>query len=105
MKMKITKQQAIIIAVLVIAIAVVLYFLLRKKKAKKTNTKDSVDYYGYNDTIILPSEHTTVATYIVQEGDTLSGIAASYGTTVTDLAKRNNITNPDLIVVGQKLYI
>ena len=84
---------------------IVLYFLLRKKKAKKTTSKDTVDYYGYNDTITLPSEHSTVATYIVQEGDTLSGIATTYGTTVTDLAKRNNITNPDLIVVGQKLYI
>lgn len=43
--------------------------------------------------------------YTVRPGDTLSGIAAKYGTTVAKLAKDNNIKNPDLIYGGQKIRI
>lgn len=43
--------------------------------------------------------------YIVKKGDTLSGIAKKYGTTYQQLAKLNNIKNPNLIYVGQKIYI
>jgi rare lipoprotein A len=42
--------------------------------------------------------------YVVQSGDTLSGIAAALGTTVEDLAAANGIANPDLIYAGQTLY-
>lgn len=42
--------------------------------------------------------------YVVQSGDTLSGIASRYGTTYQELAKINNISNPDAIYVGQKIY-
>ena len=44
-------------------------------------------------------------TYTVKKGDTLSGIAAKYGTTVSKLASINNIKNVNLIYVGQKLTI
>ncbi|HHV62403.1 MAG TPA: LysM peptidoglycan-binding domain-containing protein [Firmicutes bacterium] len=44
-------------------------------------------------------------TYVVQPGDTLAGIAARFGTTVEAIARANNITNPDLIYVGQVLRI
>lgn len=44
-------------------------------------------------------------TYYVQAGDTLSGIAAKFGTTVNALVTRNNIANPNIIIVGQKIYI
>ncbi len=43
--------------------------------------------------------------YIVQSGDTLSGIAWRFGTTVWALAQLNGIWNPHLIYIGQKLYI
>lgn len=42
--------------------------------------------------------------YVVQSGDTLSGIAAELGTSVHELAAANGIANPDLISVGQTLY-
>ncbi|HJR45660.1 MAG TPA: LysM peptidoglycan-binding domain-containing protein [Actinomycetota bacterium] len=45
------------------------------------------------------------STYTVRSGDTLSGIAARYGTSVATLSKRNRISNPNLIVVGQKLRV
>ena len=44
-------------------------------------------------------------TYVVQAGDTLSGIAARFGTTVAELVSLNNISNPNLIYVGQVLKI
>ena len=44
-------------------------------------------------------------TYKVVWGDTLSGIAKRYGTTVSYLAKLNNIRNVNLIYVGQVLKI
>jgi flagellum-specific peptidoglycan hydrolase FlgJ len=43
--------------------------------------------------------------YIVQKGDTLSEIAKRYNTTVQNLVKLNNLKNPDLIKVGQKLRL
>lgn len=46
-----------------------------------------------------------MATYTVQKGDTLSSIAKKYGTTYQEIAKTNNISNPNKISVGQKLTI
>lgn len=43
--------------------------------------------------------------YTVKSGDTLSGIAQRYGTTVAKLALDNNIKNANLIYPGQKLTI
>lgn len=48
---------------------------------------------------------TTGRTYVVQRGDTLTKIAAKYGTTVDAIVKANNLKNPSLISVGQKLTI
>lgn len=44
-------------------------------------------------------------TYTVKSGDTLSGIASKYGTTVNAIASANGISNPNLIYVGQVLTI
>lgn len=44
-------------------------------------------------------------TYTVKRGDTLSAIAAKYGTTVSKIAKDNNIKNANVIYAGQKLKI
>ena len=43
--------------------------------------------------------------YTVVKGDTLSGIASKYGTTYQKLAEYNGISNPNLILVGQKIKI
>jgi len=45
------------------------------------------------------------ATYTVKPGDTLYAIAVKYGTTVQAITAANNITNPNLIRVGQVLVI
>ena len=44
-------------------------------------------------------------TYTVKRGDTLSGIARRYKTTVAKLVKDNGIKNPNIIYVGQKIKI
>nr|CEG02837.1 unnamed protein product [Fusarium pseudograminearum CS3487] len=41
----------------------------------------------------------------VQQGDTLRGIAARFNTSFDEIARHNNITNPDLIYPGQTLSI
>jgi len=43
-------------------------------------------------------------TYTVQSGDTLYEIATKFGTTVSELKSRNNLTS-DVIRVGQVLYV
>jgi LysM repeat protein len=43
--------------------------------------------------------------YMVRPGDTLTAIAWSFRTTVWAIAQANGIWNPNLIYVGQTLYI
>lgn len=43
--------------------------------------------------------------YVVRPGDTLSKIAASVGTTVQVLMSLNNIANPNIIFVGQRIIL
>jgi len=43
--------------------------------------------------------------YRVAPGDTLSAISRNTGTSVADLVTMNNISNPDLILVGQTLQV
>ena len=50
-------------------------------------------------------DHPTPAVYVVASGDKLLTIAWRYGLDVRDLIRWNQITNPDLIVVGQTLRL
>ena len=43
--------------------------------------------------------------YIVKSGDNLTRIANKFGTTVNQLVAWNNIKNPNLIFVNQKLRV
>lgn len=67
-------------------------------------TAAGYDYDEVQDEVnrILASEPKY---YVVKNGDTLSEIADEFGTTVDQLVKWNNIYNPDLIYVGQKLRV
>ncbi len=55
-------------------------------------------------TTVTPPPATTVK-YTVKSGDTLYKIATAYNTTVAKIAAANNITNVNLISVGQMLTI
>ncbi|QUE86520.1 LysM peptidoglycan-binding domain-containing protein [Exiguobacterium alkaliphilum] len=56
-------------------------------------------------TTVTPPPPTTTVKYTVKSGDTLYKIATAYNTTVAKIAAANNITNVNLISVGQVLTI
>jgi rare lipoprotein A len=56
---------------------------------------------GYSST---DQTGTSGGTYVIQQGDTLSGIALQLGTSVEYLAASNGIADPDVIYAGQTLY-
>ncbi len=61
-------------------------------------------------TTTIPLETTTTLAanpefYTIQQGDTLSAIAASFGVTVADIVAANGLANADAIQAGQKLAI
>ena len=41
----------------------------------------------------------------VKAGETLGAIAKAYGVSIADVAKANNLANPDDIKIGQRLII
>lgn len=58
--------------------------------------------------VLMPmsaSADTTGSYYTVKAGDTLSKIAASYGVTVAEVVKLNNISAPSLIYPGQVILM
>lgn len=68
------------------------------------------------DSILLPPDMYTSApyesaveqpgqVYVVKKGDTLSSIASMYGTTWKRLAEYNSLSNPNKLLVGQKISI
>ena len=61
-------------------------------------------YIDYSENVKQPTQ-TSEKIHIVKAGETLSSIARLYNTTWQNLAKINNLKNPDLINIGQKLII
>ena len=60
---------------------------------------------GVEDTAPDAGAAQDVNVYTVKKGDTLSQIAAKYGTTYQAIAAYNGIKNPNVIRVGQKIKI
>lgn len=48
---------------------------------------------------------TAGTTYKIQEGDTIDAIAQATGLKVDNIVKMNNITNPNLIIVGEEIRL
>lgn len=55
--------------------------------------------------LVVPASAQTQTVYIVRAGDTLSQIAARFGTTTTAIAYANGIINVNRIYAGQRLVI
>ena len=77
-----------------------------------------VDYTKGNSVVPIPTPSPVVVpiapqpvavdtqdSYTVVSGDTLSGIASKFGTTYQELARINNISNSNLISVGQVIKL
>ena len=54
---------------------------------------------------LIPTKRSTDESYTVQRGDTLGKIAQRYGVEINAIISANQISNPDLLEVGQTLTI
>jgi len=81
-------------------------YLVNKKGSHPYNINNGLGWVKESD--LTPINTTPGNYYIVVKGDTLWGIAKKFygnGNRYPEIAKTNNITNPDLIHAGQKLLI
>lgn len=62
-------------------------------------------YVGQQLRIPVGHQETAVRYYTIKPGDTLSGIALRFGTTVSQLQQLNGIQNPDLIYAGTTIKV
>jgi LysM repeat protein len=76
----------------------------------KSTSVETLPLLVSETTVAIPLESTTTVVassefYTVQQGDTLSAIAASFGVAVADIVAANGLPNADAIQAGQKLAI
>lgn len=64
-----------------------------------------IEFHGLKKKATPKPEAASETVYTVVKGDSLSAIAAKYGTTWQKLADHNKIENPHIIWVGQKIKI
>ncbi len=69
------------------------------EEVTRENAQLRADIDAIRDQIVTGYEHE------VKRGESLATIAAQYGVTVSAIVRENNLTNPDVITVGQKLFI
>lgn len=60
---------------------------------------------GAASSVTTPAANCSTIYHTVRKGETLSGIAAQYGTTYQEIARLSNISNPNLIYPGQKVRV
>lgn len=77
----------------------------RKKRLEAAGYDYNAVQALVNKLVAEQKPQSTKTYYKVKRGDTLSGIAKKYGTTVNQLASWNNIQNINLIYPGQKLRV
>jgi LysM repeat protein len=76
----------------------------------KSTSVETLPLLVSETTVAIPLETTTTLSanpeyYTIQQGDTLSAIAASFGVAVADIVAANGLPNADAIQAGQKLAI
>lgn len=59
----------------------------------------------FAENLVAQTVSPLLYTYTIQDGDTCTGIAQRYGTTVARIAEVNGLDNCDLIVAGQPLKV
>ncbi len=75
------------------------------EESKDSDTSSDTDESTDPDTSSDSDKKDTTTSYTVKSGDTLWAISRAYDVSVDQLVKLNNISNPDLIYVGEELKI
>lgn len=76
-----------------------------KGEVRKTLLTNNGYNYEEIQAIVNQKLGVSKSSYTVKSGDTLSEIATKYGTTYQELARKNNISNPNLIYPGQVIKL
>lgn len=72
----------------------------------KANNLDNPDLIRPGQVLVIPGQGGQPdIVHVVTRGETISRIAATYGTTGRLLADVNGLSNPDLILIGQKITV
>lgn len=66
---------------------------------------EGYNYQAIQDIVNQKLGENKQQTYTVKKGDTLSAIANKFGTTYQEIARKNGISNPNLIFPGQVIII
>jgi LysM repeat protein len=74
-------------------------------EASPTETSPEPTAEPAEPTAVPTTETAAETTHVVQAGETLFQIAQRYGVTVQDIAAANNLTNVNVLEVGQTLVI
>lgn len=69
------------------------------------NSISNPDLIYAGRTLRIPVTSSGTQKYVIRRGNTLSGIAQRYNTTVKELVRLNGITNPNLIYAGDTLIV
>lgn len=94
------KQNDFIIRDGTIEVTIGVEFNLSEQKSRKINMIENVKMEESKE-----CNTYSMVIYFVKQGDTLWSIAKRFKSTVEDIAKINDIENPNRINVGQRLYI
>ena len=95
----------IAIAVAVLAIVMGSCVTGHDSSSDSTGARDLPAATGKTNTSTAPKKQKTPATYTIKANDTLSGIAARWGTTVEKLQELNPELDPQGLVAGQKIKL
>lgn len=78
----------------------------KKSEPRKATPKKKAGPRTSAPTVAAPQKRgSTGPAYVVRPGDTLSGIAATHRTSTSALAGLNGVSDPDVIVAGQRLLL
>jgi 2',3'-cyclic-nucleotide 2'-phosphodiesterase (5'-nucleotidase family) len=77
--------------------------IVTEQQQKEKESKE--DKSSQQNEKVKNAEPKTATIYVVKKGDTLSHIGLEYGISWEELAKFNQLKNPHLILIGQKIGI
>lgn len=71
----------------------------------EANDIDNPNLIYPGQVLIIPGEEEPDIVHVVVRGETLARIASKYGATISQLLEANEIPNPNLIRIGQKITV